>query len=520
MNLYRKYRSQNFSELVGQHHIADVLKQAIILKQVTHAYLFSGPRGTGKTSTARILAKAVNCEKHNENGEPCNSCDICIQITEDRLPDVIEIDAASNRGIDEIRSLKEKINFLPSVANKKVYIIDEVHMLTKEAFNALLKTLEEPPAHVVFILATTEVHKVPETITSRCQHFRFKRIADVEICQHLEEIAESENIKLDQEILELLSKQVRGGMRDAISLLDQIRNIETNDSSKIKEEMGIIDLHILDELWNALQHKEVNAAFDIVDQLHESGYQLEQCCIQFLHYLRNKMKDHTEDPSVLANVIHYIETFEEARTKMKYASIPQLPLEVAIMKVCIEGAEVIQNIPVPAKNKTDSDKVIKEVKKEEKKVIEVKTEESKKEIEIDKQENHEVTTNEKKLTASSDINLQTLQEKWHDVLSSIKTPFIRIALKQANLLSYENATLTIGFNSEFSLEKIRSSKTSSLEIRDSVLDTVGESIEVEFTFFDGNIPTVEQKKVEDTKTSTKKLEYEEIQSAVNTIFQS
>ncbi|GAI10220.1 unnamed protein product, partial [marine sediment metagenome] len=218
---YRKWRPQTLAEIVGQEQVTQTLSNALKSGRVSHAYLFYGPRGTGKTSTGRILAKAVNCLT-NGKGEPCNTCEICRAITEGRALDVIEIDAASNRGIDEIRDLREKVNYAPNQARHKVYIIDEVHMLTKEASNALLKTLEEPPPYVIFILATTEVHKVLPTILSRCQRFDFRRISQADVVSKLTRICSAEGIHIEPEGLRLIAKSATGSLRDAENLLEQL----------------------------------------------------------------------------------------------------------------------------------------------------------------------------------------------------------------------------------------------------------------------------------------------------------
>ena len=219
--LYRVWRSQSFADLVGQEHVTRTLKNALKEKRFSHAYLFSGPRGTGKTSTAKIFAKAVNCLE-GPAPEPCNRCEPCRRIAEGSLMDVVEIDAASNRGVDEIRDLRDKVKFAPTEVRYKVYIVDEVHMLTTEAFNALLKTLEEPPDHVIFILATTEPHKLPQTIRSRCQHFPFHRISFREIVRHLHRICDAQSVEVDEAALATIARAADGGMRDALSLLDQV----------------------------------------------------------------------------------------------------------------------------------------------------------------------------------------------------------------------------------------------------------------------------------------------------------
>src|SRR5512139_3622310 len=220
--LYRKWRPQTFDEVSGQEHVLHTLRNAIGSGRIAHAYLFSGPRGTGKTTMARLLAKAVNCLNPDPSARPDNTCAICTAITEGRLLDLIELDAASNRGIDEIRDLRDKINFAPGQARYKVYIIDEVHMLTEPAFNALLKTLEEPPPHVIFILVTTDPHKIPATITSRCQRFDFRRIPLQVSVDRLAYIVMQEGLRAEPAALELIARQGTGAMRDAISLLDQL----------------------------------------------------------------------------------------------------------------------------------------------------------------------------------------------------------------------------------------------------------------------------------------------------------
>src|SRR3989338_8607643 len=257
MSLYGKYRPQNFANLVGQDHIHQTLLHEIQKGSLTHAYLFAGPRGTGKTSTARLIAKALNCTSKNVEGEPCDACDFCKTISEGSLIDVVEIDAASNRGIDEIRELKEKIQFAPTRAKTKIYIIDEVHMLTKEAFNALLKTLEEPPENVFFILCTTEIHKIPETIISRCQHFDFKRIDMKTIMTRLSYIAQLEHIEAEDGAIELIAQHVEGGMRDAIGLFEQLVHENKLLVDRVREHLGITGHSTLTTLIELLEQKEL-----------------------------------------------------------------------------------------------------------------------------------------------------------------------------------------------------------------------------------------------------------------------
>ena len=287
--LYRKYRSQNFSQLVGQEVVAKTLKQAVEQEKISHAYLFSGPRGTGKTSVAKIFAKAMNCP-NQVGGEPCNNCYICQAVTDGSLEDVIEMDAASNNGVDEIREIRDKSTYAPSLARYKVYIIDEVHMLSTGAFNALLKTLEEPTQNVVFILATTELHKIPATILSRVQRFEFKSIKTQDIKEHIHYILEKENISSEPEAVEIIARRAEGGMRDALSILDQALSLTQGNAltTAISEEItGTISLSALDDYVAALSQQDVPKALDSLNLLFENGKSMTRFVTDLLQYLRD-----------------------------------------------------------------------------------------------------------------------------------------------------------------------------------------------------------------------------------------
>lgn len=287
--LYRKYRSQTFSQLVGQEVVAKTLKQAVEQEKISHAYLFSGPRGTGKTSVAKIFAKAMNCP-NQVDGEPCNNCYICQAVTEGSLEDVIEMDAASNNGVDEIREIRDKSTYAPSLARYKVYIIDEVHMLSTGAFNALLKTLEEPTQNVVFILATTELHKIPATILSRVQRFEFKSIRTQDITAHIHHILEKENISSEPDAVEIIARRAEGGMRDALSILDQALSLTQGNelTTAISEEItGTISLSALDDYVAALSQQDVSKALDSLNLLFENGKSMTRFVTDLLQYLRD-----------------------------------------------------------------------------------------------------------------------------------------------------------------------------------------------------------------------------------------
>lgn len=284
--LYRQWRPQNFDTLVGQSAVKTALKNALSNDKIAHAYLFSGPRGTGKTSTARILAKALNC-LHGLNGEPCGECSNCKHITEGTSMDVFEIDAASNTGVDEIKDLCEQVAFSPVESRYKVYIIDEVHMLSKGAFNALLKTLEEPPEHVVFILATTDPQKVPETIHSRCQRFEFRRVTLGEITEHLQMVADGSGIQADKEALHLIAVQAEGGMRDALSLLDQCGVMGDRVTVDIvRNVLGIVGRDLLHDLIKSIGEMQLSAALSKLNLLLEKGKDAHQILSELMEYMR------------------------------------------------------------------------------------------------------------------------------------------------------------------------------------------------------------------------------------------
>ncbi|HEL9599169.1 TPA: DNA polymerase III subunit gamma/tau [Streptococcus suis] len=302
--LYRKYRSQTFGEMVGQEVVATTLKQAIEQGKISHAYLFSGPRGTGKTSAAKIFAKAMNCP-NQVAGEPCNDCYICQAITEGSLEDVIEIDAASNNGVDEIRDIRDKSTYAPSLATYKVYIIDEVHMLSTGAFNALLKTLEEPTENVVFILATTELHKIPATILSRVQRFEFKSIKVTDIQAHLAKILSQEGLAFDEQALTIIARRAEGGMRDALSILDQALSLSHDQTVtlEIAEEItGSISLRALDDYIASLRQADSVSALGHLQTLFDQGKSMSRFATDLLHYLRDLLIVQTggENPHLTA----------------------------------------------------------------------------------------------------------------------------------------------------------------------------------------------------------------------------
>lgn len=357
--LYRKYRPQSFAEIIGQDHIVQTLTNSILRKNISHAYLFSGPRGSGKTSIARLFAKAVNCNDLS-SFEPCNKCDSCLEISAGKSIDLLEIDAASHTGVDDVRELIDGIKFAPVKSKYKIFIIDECHQLSKSAVNALLKTLEEPPAHAIFLLATTESHKMLPTIISRCQRFDFKRLQVTEIIKKLEFIGKKENIKFENTVLPLIALNSRGSFRDAETLLDQCISFCGKDklvkTEEIKELLGIVEVVQISQFMDFLLQKNAKEALVYLNSMVDSGVDLQEFAKTLVFYLRQAMllkinsnflnlqnsglsEKEVEkinlQISALAekDIQNMLEIFIEAETKMKYNSIMQLPLELAVMDI-------------------------------------------------------------------------------------------------------------------------------------------------------------------------------------------
>lgn len=399
MAFYQKYRPQTFSDIVGEDHIAETLKEAVKSNKLSHAYLLCGPRGTGKTSTARLLAKAFNCQKINLSkesksplDEPCNQCEICQEITEGRAIDVIEIDAASHTKVDEIREVIEKVRLLPVRGKKKVYIIDEVHMLSNSSFNALLKTLEEPPSHVAFILATTEPHKLPATILSRTQRFDFRRVKKSDIVKNLKKIAEKEKIDIDNESLELIAIASDGGHRDAVSLLEQISSsskkitvLETQNILGIRDGEGVIQ--IVGAIFNAIPEEGLKIAHRFFDGgvdmvwLNKSIIELMRKILIFKATEKTLFEDTEENITEIKklskivsidDLVRRIENFIKCGQLLKDISYPILPIEMAIIESCGLNKDIDCEIKKEVDNKITNQKqeIEKELKKEIKKDVE------------------------------------------------------------------------------------------------------------------------------------------------------
>ena len=455
---YRKYRPQGFTFLVGQDHVRQTLLNALRENKLVHAYLFSGPRGTGKTSTARLIAKALDCMKPNEQMEPCNECEMCTAINEGRLIDLIEIDAASNRGIDDIRDLIGKINFVPTRAKNKIYILDEVHMLSKEAFNALLKTLEEPPPYVYFILATTEPHKIPETIISRCQRFDFKRIDPKTIMARLSYIAQLENIEAEDKAIEAIAKNSEGGLRDAIGLMEQLVVDNKLTYARVTEMLGLSGEEGIMEFYDMLVKKDAAAALKYAQNLYKEGFDLSQFIREFLGILREKLLEAAEnkDEEVINRLLYVTDVFQDALDKLKNASIPQLPLEIAVLKIC--GFKIDAKMPIHGAVAEEPPRA------ETRPVIQPKVEEK------------PVMGNE----PVGDFTMENVQSAWPRITERLKNPNLKLGIRSAKLDSVADNTVTLEFATKFYMDEVLKT-TNTAELEKAFLDMFNKRIRIKGT---------------------------------------
>ncbi|HEX7540871.1 MAG TPA: DNA polymerase III subunit gamma/tau [Anaerolineales bacterium] len=449
--LYNKWRPQKWDEIVGQQHVVQTLRNAVIGNRVAHAYLFAGPRGTGKTTAARLLAKAVNCLSEDPAARPCNECAHCVAVNENRFLDLIEIDAASNTSVEDVRDLRDKINFTPNQGTYKVYIIDEVHMLSTAAFNALLKTLEEPPAHAIFILATTEMHKIPATVLSRCQRHEFRRIPVNDIVGQLQNIVTNEKLTAEPEALTLIAHQSAGGMRDAISLLDQMASTGKEITLGLTQTvLGTATSQTVIELVSAVLDREPAAGMDAIHTALDSGTDPRLLARQVVDYLRAMLLVQMGNASQVdlasdtrapaerhakafspSDVLRMIKAFNLAATDLRGGWQPSLPLELAL-------AEVME-LPAAAAL-TESRPVAKAL-------VETKAE---------KPVSKPAKEAEKPVEETGNVTLDQLTKAWKQIRAQIKpqNPSLDGLLNSCRLLEVKNGVLVIGFESELLRSKV------------------------------------------------------------------
>ena len=456
--LYRTWRPALWEEVVGQEPIITTLKNAIATNKVGHAYLFAGPRGTGKTTSARLLAKAVNCLTEDLSLRPCNQCTNCLAVNEGRFMDLIEIDAASNTSVDDIRDLRDKINFSPSQGRMKVYIIDEVHMLSSSAFNALLKTLEEPPSHVIFILATTEIHKIPATVLSRCQRYEFRRIPVPTIIEKLKELCKQEKIKIDDDALALVARQATGAMRDAISMVDQLSSIGKKiDLVMAQNLLGTATSQAVIELVEAMLERSSARGLEIIQATLDSGGDPRQFSRQVVDYLRSLMVIKLEggknleltpeqreqmgkqaEAFLTPQLIKAITAFGEAATDLKANWFPGLSLELAFTSTL---------------NLEDSGLIMQQISTPTATVIQKPVGKSN-ELKAAKQEDP---------AENSDgivFNLDSLRQQWDQIRSKVSKENVMVGalVNSSELSNIDGNVLTISFKSELLRDKMNDEK--------------------------------------------------------------
>ncbi len=460
-SLYRKWRPLTWEQVIGQEHVVQTLKNAVAGNRVVHAYLFSGPRGTGKTTTARILAKAVNCLEQDLTRRPCNQCAHCEAVNQGRFLDLIEIDAASNTSVDDVRDLRDKINFSPNQGRYKVYIVDEVHMLSTAAFNALLKTLEEPPAHAIFILATTEVHKIPATVLSRCQRHEFRRIPVKEIIANLEKMAADEHFQAEAEALSLVARQATGSMRDAISLLDQLASAGDSITLQLAQDvLGTATSQAVIDLVEAMLKRQSDQGLEVIHRSLDSGSDPRQFARQIVDYLRSlllvamgnasqveataeartNLARHAQAFTV-SELLRVIQAFNQAATEMRSSWQPALPLEMAFIEA-LTPPPVLRVGSEPSPGKPVVPQEPPKVAPPEGKNVIPKTS-----PETGKAEASEISP--------ADVSAnQRLSSRWDQLLARVKeqNPRLSAVMNSAKIRLLKGSLLTLGFNGDFYLK--------------------------------------------------------------------
>jgi len=473
--LYRKWRPQTFDEVIGQEHVTHTLKNALPSGRISHAYLFAGPRGTGKTSMGRLLAKAVNCLSTEDN-KPCNQCRICQAINEGRMLDLIEIDAASNRGIDEVRGIREKVGFRPNEARYKVYILDEAHMLTEPAFNALLKTLEEPPPHVIFVLVTTEPDKIPSTIRSRCQRFDFRRIPLQDMINHLSYIAQEEGLIVEPAALELIARSATGSLRDAESLLDQLMSYSDGKITlaQVQAVLGTVPFQAVGELVNHLIARDVAKGLDVINRVIGDGVDPRQFNRQVVEYLRQLLLISVGEgvspaqitPETLGEMkkqagrlpteelVRAVKLFHQAELDLKASSQSQLPMELAFIEATFGEEPSSPTTRPPSRS----------VAKTHTRPAEVAPSRSAMDDEPRPPVKQKTEKEVQAASAGPELTLDTINSQWNRILQEVRlrNRSVEALLKSCRPLSVEGRGIVLGFYYPFHKEKVEEPQNKAL----------------------------------------------------------
>ncbi len=476
--LYQKWRPQRWDDVIGQDHVISTLRNAVVADRVAHALLFAGPRGTGKTTTARLLAKALNCLDSELGNRPCDECEFCLAVNKGRFLDLIEIDAASNTSVDDVRDLRDKINFSPNQGQYKIYIVDEVHMLSTAAFNAFLKTLEEPPPHAVFILATTEIHKIPATVLSRCQRHEFRKISVKEIVVHLQRIAEAEDVQFEELALDLIARQATGSMRDAISLLDQLASsgdqIGLADTQLI---LGTATSNAVLEMIDRMIAGDTAAGLDTIHKTLDAGSDPRQFSRQIVDYLRNvllvKMGSADQIDASLEqkqqmldyahsfqqrSLLQIIRIFNQAANDTRNNWQPALPLELAYT----EALHLIHDQPLNMSSTLAPSRVSNTVREKNEQNASAAAKEG---AVQEKAGDYQASP------ISGGIDIKTLQEKWGKILARVRSSSLQTEalIKSGKLLGVKDGTLYIGFSKTL---KSKMEKEQNIEIFQEALHDI------------------------------------------------